>query len=256
GSWRVSRSYLPSLSLFPEYLDPSATGIWFFMGNTKEGGGSYDGVDECLFLTSPFLKHTNTLKSTSPRPPSTFLELHRPLLQPPRHRRLPTGGRGRVSTTHTTKPTSLSSILTFHLSSNTTTSSSFSAAASSAASAVTCGKVFESKCKKDVPENRTLYPFPALIGRGYDISTDLRLKYCKGGDSSDSRLIEIDEDDGREIVLPSGITISNVSKSIQCDKGERTRFRSDVLSFQQVFLLQVLLSFILNDDFLISHHNS
>ncbi|XP_024020880.1 MACPF domain-containing protein At4g24290 [Morus notabilis] len=73
-----------------------------------------------------------------------------------------------------------------------------------------------------------------LHREGYDISTDLRLKDCKGGDSSDSCLIEIDEDDGREIVLPGGITISNVSKSIKCNKGERTRFRSDVLSFQQM----------------------
>lgn len=71
------------------------------------------------------------------------------------------------------------------------------------------------------------------IGRGYDISADLRLKYCKG-DSIDSRLIEIDEHDVRDLVLPGGVSISNVSKSIKCDKGERTRFRSDVLSFQQV----------------------
>lgn len=78
------------------------------------------------------------------------------------------------------------------------------------------------------------------IGRGYDISLDLRLKYCKG----DSRLIEIGEDQGREIVLPGGTSMPNVSKSIKCDKGERTRFRSDVLSFQQVsFLLLSLLSF-------------
>lgn len=70
------------------------------------------------------------------------------------------------------------------------------------------------------------------IGRGYDISLDLRLKYCKG----DSRMIEIDEDQGREIVLPGGISVADVSKSIKCDKGERTRFRSDVLTFQQVFV--------------------
>lgn len=74
------------------------------------------------------------------------------------------------------------------------------------------------------------------IGCGYDISLDLRLKYCKG-DSVNPRLIEIDEDQGREVVLPGGIVIPNVSKSIKCDKGERTRFRSDVLSFQQVSLL-------------------
>ncbi|TKY71399.1 MACPF domain-containing protein [Spatholobus suberectus] len=71
------------------------------------------------------------------------------------------------------------------------------------------------------------------IGRGYDISTDIRLKFCKG-DSVNSRLIEIDENDVREVVLPGGVSIPNVSKSIKCDKGERTRFRSDVLSFQQM----------------------
>ncbi|XP_028796670.1 MACPF domain-containing protein At4g24290-like [Neltuma alba] len=71
------------------------------------------------------------------------------------------------------------------------------------------------------------------IGRGYDICNDLRLKYCKG-EPINSRLIEIDEGDGREVVLPDGISIPNVSKSIKCDKGERTRFRSDVLSFQQM----------------------
>ncbi|KAL3598047.1 hypothetical protein D5086_005965 [Populus alba] len=71
------------------------------------------------------------------------------------------------------------------------------------------------------------------IGRGYDVAIDLRLRYCKG-DLKDPRLIEIDEDGGREIILPGGISIPNVSKSIKCDKGERTRFRSDVLSFQQM----------------------
>lgn len=70
----------------------------------------------------------------------------------------------------------------------------------------------------------------ASIGCGYDLAIDVRLKYCK-----ESRLLDIqDGDDAREIVLPGGITIPNVSKSIKCDKGERMRFRSDVLSFQQV----------------------
>lgn len=76
------------------------------------------------------------------------------------------------------------------------------------------------------------------IGLGYDIAIDLRLKYCKrdtgSNNSNDSRLIDIDEDQGREIVLPGGISIPSVSKSIKCDKGERMRFSSDVLSFQQV----------------------
>lgn len=76
------------------------------------------------------------------------------------------------------------------------------------------------------------------IGRGYDISSDIRLKFCKGDSNSNSihsRLIEMDEDnDVREVVLPGGVSLPNVSKLIKCDKGERTRFRSDVLSFQQM----------------------
>lgn len=79
------------------------------------------------------------------------------------------------------------------------------------------------------------------IGRGYDVAIDLRLKYCKG-DLSDSHLIEIDQDGGHEIVSPGGISIPNVSKSIKCDKGEHTRFRSDVLSFQQVIFLFICFS--------------
>ncbi|XP_021728519.1 MACPF domain-containing protein At4g24290-like isoform X1 [Chenopodium quinoa] len=71
------------------------------------------------------------------------------------------------------------------------------------------------------------------IGRGYDISADLRLKFCKG-DTLDSHLIVIDEDHSQEIALPGGISVPNVPNSIKCDKGERTRFRSDVLSFQQM----------------------
>lgn len=71
------------------------------------------------------------------------------------------------------------------------------------------------------------------IGCGYDVSLDLRLKYCKG-ESSNPRLIELDESQGRKIVLPGGISIVDVPKWIKCDKGERTRFQSDVLSFQQM----------------------
>ncbi|KAG7546347.1 Membrane attack complex component/perforin (MACPF) domain [Arabidopsis suecica] len=72
------------------------------------------------------------------------------------------------------------------------------------------------------------------IGCGYDLAIDVRLKYCKGG-SKDSRLLDIKEgDDNCEIVLPGGISIPNVSKSIKCDKGERMRFRSDILPFQQM----------------------
>lgn len=73
----------------------------------------------------------------------------------------------------------------------------------------------------------------AAVGLGYDVSEDLRLKYCKGK-SPESRLIGIDDEQVRDIVIPGGILIQNVSKSINCDKGERMRFSSDILSFQQM----------------------
>ncbi|KAF3782953.1 MACPF domain-containing protein [Nymphaea thermarum] len=71
------------------------------------------------------------------------------------------------------------------------------------------------------------------IGRGYDVAVDLRLKYCKFN-SPDHRLIELDQDHVQDVTLPGGISVANVPTSIKCDKGERMRFRSDVLSFQQV----------------------
>ena len=77
----------------------------------------------------------------------------------------------------------------------------------------------------------------AVIGCGYDLSTDIRLSACKSGPSgSGSRLIVLDQSLTRDLVLPGGIIVRDVSSSIKCDKGERTRFCSDVLSFNQVIL--------------------
>ncbi|XP_073099613.1 MACPF domain-containing protein At4g24290-like [Elaeis guineensis] len=71
------------------------------------------------------------------------------------------------------------------------------------------------------------------IGLGYDIAADIRLKYCKR-EIPDPYLIELDRDQVQDVVLPGGLCIPNVPKSIKCDKGERMRFRSDVLTFQQM----------------------
>ncbi|KAL3630255.1 hypothetical protein CASFOL_023239 [Castilleja foliolosa] len=74
------------------------------------------------------------------------------------------------------------------------------------------------------------------IGLGYDLTLDLRLKYCKRQQSTKdgSRLIAMDDDHVRDIAVPGGILVQNVPKSINCDKGERMRFSSDVLAFQQM----------------------
>ncbi|XP_062208139.1 MACPF domain-containing protein At4g24290-like [Phragmites australis] len=72
------------------------------------------------------------------------------------------------------------------------------------------------------------------IGLGFDVANDIRLKYCKQRNSPDPLLIELDHGEVQDIVLPGGLTVASVPKSIKCDKGERMRFRSDVLSFQQM----------------------
>ncbi|XP_058197782.1 MACPF domain-containing protein NSL1 [Rhododendron vialii] len=70
----------------------------------------------------------------------------------------------------------------------------------------------------------------SVIGSGFDLATDLRLSACKPGSS----LVELDQARTKDLVVPGGVVVSNVSASIKCDKGERTRFRSDVLSFNQM----------------------
>lgn len=81
------------------------------------------------------------------------------------------------------------------------------------------------------------------LGSGFDFASDFRLKFVKrcpdGG-----RLVYLDEKHRRDLVIPAvaggggsggaGAVIPNVSESIKCDKGDRIRFKSDVLEFNQV----------------------
>ncbi|WCJ27523.1 MAC/Perforin domain-containing protein [Euphorbia peplus] len=66
------------------------------------------------------------------------------------------------------------------------------------------------------------------LGKGFDLSSDFRLKFAKG------RLVQIDDKNTRDILFPAGLTIPNVSHDIRCDKGDRIRFKSDVLDFNQM----------------------
>lgn len=72
-----------------------------------------------------------------------------------------------------------------------------------------------------------------VIGMGYDLTGDIRLSACKVGPDG-SRLIELDESSTKELVVPGGVVVPGVSTSVKCDKGERTRFRSDFISFSQM----------------------
>ncbi|KAL7593006.1 MACPF domain-containing protein NSL1 [Lactuca sativa] len=73
----------------------------------------------------------------------------------------------------------------------------------------------------------------SVIGYGYDLTSDIRLTGCKPGPSG-SPLIELDGTLTKDLVIPGGVVVPNVSPSIKCDKGERTRFHSDVLSFNHM----------------------
>ncbi|XP_042030707.1 MACPF domain-containing protein NSL1-like [Salvia splendens] len=73
----------------------------------------------------------------------------------------------------------------------------------------------------------------SVIGFGYDLTSDLRLSACKHGPSG-SGLIELDRTRTKDLVVPGNVVVSGAPSSIKCDKGERTRFSSDALTFNQM----------------------
>lgn len=83
------------------------------------------------------------------------------------------------------------------------------------------------------------------LGKGFDLASDFRLRFAKGireggGGDSRKRLVVLDEQNKRDILIPGagGATIiKGVSENIRCDKGDRIRFKSDVLEFNQVCFL-------------------
>ncbi|KAE8730048.1 MACPF domain-containing protein [Hibiscus syriacus] len=68
------------------------------------------------------------------------------------------------------------------------------------------------------------------LGKGFDLTSDFRLKYCKGKE----RLILLNESEKREITIPGFGAFEDVSVDIKCDKGDRTRHQSDILDFIQM----------------------
>ncbi|XP_024531977.1 MACPF domain-containing protein CAD1 [Selaginella moellendorffii] len=69
------------------------------------------------------------------------------------------------------------------------------------------------------------------LGKGFDVTLDLRLAGCKG---PSGRLVELDETSHEDLYVQDRVVIPNVSKDIRCDKGEFTHFRSEVLTFHQM----------------------
>lgn len=75
------------------------------------------------------------------------------------------------------------------------------------------------------------------LGKGFDLTSDFRLRFAKGS----QRLVVLDEVNKRDLLIPpTGVTIKAVSQDIRVDKGDRIRFKSDVLEFNQVYLFILL----------------
>jgi hypothetical protein len=76
------------------------------------------------------------------------------------------------------------------------------------------------------------------LGKGFDLSSDFRLKFAKGLTGNGSgRLVLLDEANKRDVLIPGsggGLTIPGVSEDIRCDKGDRIRFKSDILEFNHM----------------------
>lgn len=80
------------------------------------------------------------------------------------------------------------------------------------------------------------------LGKGFDLTSDFKLKYCKGKE----RLVLLNETHRKDINLPGFGPIKDVSIDVKCDKGDRTRYQSDILEFNQVFFFPFFLFVLFN----------
>ncbi|KAG6480003.1 hypothetical protein ZIOFF_063480 [Zingiber officinale] len=70
------------------------------------------------------------------------------------------------------------------------------------------------------------------LGLGFDLTHDFRLQFAK--EFHGGRLVQLDESRTRDVLFPGGHVVRGVSEDIGLDKGDRIRFRSDVLEFNQM----------------------
>ncbi|PSR98654.1 MACPF domain-containing protein [Actinidia chinensis var. chinensis] len=70
------------------------------------------------------------------------------------------------------------------------------------------------------------------LGRGFDVTSDIRLLYCKG--TPGSRLVRIDEENTEDFVVSDGVVVSNVSVDIGYSTGKRTTEAIPVCSFHEM----------------------
>ena len=70
------------------------------------------------------------------------------------------------------------------------------------------------------------------LGRGFDVTSDIRLLYCKGAPGS--RLVQLDEDHTNDLVLSGGVIVPDVSVDIKWSMGKGGIERKSVCSFHEV----------------------
>ncbi|XP_052181305.1 MACPF domain-containing protein CAD1 [Diospyros lotus] len=70
------------------------------------------------------------------------------------------------------------------------------------------------------------------LGRGFDITSDIRLLYCKGAPGS--RLIYLDEERTKDLQVSDGLVVPNVSVDIECSREKRGIVSNSVCSFHEM----------------------
>ncbi|XVE51518.1 hypothetical protein DITRI_Ditri02bG0048500 [Diplodiscus trichospermus] len=70
------------------------------------------------------------------------------------------------------------------------------------------------------------------LGRGFDVTSDIRLLYCKGAPGS--RLVQLDEDHTNDLVSSGEVIVPNVSVDIEWSRGKGGIERKSVCSFHEM----------------------
>lgn len=70
------------------------------------------------------------------------------------------------------------------------------------------------------------------LGRGFDVTSDIRLLYCKGAPGS--RLVHLDEDHRRDMVISDDLVLPSVSVDIECYRGKKTLEATRVCGFHEM----------------------
>lgn len=70
------------------------------------------------------------------------------------------------------------------------------------------------------------------LGRGFDVTSDIRLLYCKGAPGS--RLVHLDEEHNRDLALSQELVVPNVSLDIDFSRGKSGIEKTPVCSFEKM----------------------